>query len=328
MENTNTVENTPKDVFLHLLNILTFYLIIVNFITLLIQYVGALFPDPLNFYYTAIANAVRLSTSILVVSVPVYILTSWMLGRDLKNNPRKRDFKLRKWLIYFTLFVAAVTIIIDLITFVYNFMSGELTVQFFLKILIVLLVAAAVFGYYIWDLRRKDRETSKVPKKLAWTISLVVLASIITGFFIIGTPAVQRDRRFDERRVGDLQTLQSSIVNYWIQKEKLPQDLSELEDSISGFTIPKDPVSETPYEYSVIDPLSFELCAIFKTSSQDFGLTSVGSKYAYVDPYMYRGDSYQQNWEHEAERTCFARTIDPELYKSSSESSKLPVPAL
>jgi hypothetical protein len=310
------------------LNILTFYLIIVNFITLLIQYVGALFPDPLNFYYTAIANAVRLSTSILVVSVPVYILTSWMLGRDLKSNPKKRDFKLRKWLIYFTLFVAAVTIIIDLITFVYNFMSGELTVQFFLKILIVLVVAAAVFGYYIWDLRRKDKETSKVPKKLAWIMSLVVLVSIITGFFIIGTPAVQRDRRFDERRVSDLQTLQSSIVNYWIQKEKLPQDLSELEDSISGFTIPKDPVSEAPYEYNVIDPLSFELCATFKTSSQDFGLTSAGSKYAYVEPYVYRGDSYQQNWEHAAERTCFTRTIDPELYKSSSESSKLPVPAM
>jgi hypothetical protein len=328
MENTNTAESTPKDVFLHLLNILTFYLIIVNFITLLIQYVGALFPDPLNFYYTSIANAVRLSTSILVVSVPVYILTSWMLGRDLKSNPGKRDFKLRKWLIYFTLFVAAVTIIVDLITFVYNFMSGELTVQFFLKILVVLLVAAAVFGYYIWDLKRKDRETSKVPKKLAWVISLVVLASIVTGFFIIGTPAVQRDRRFDEQRVGDLQTLQNVIVNYWMQKERLPQELSDLEDSISGFTVPKDPASEDSYEYSVIDSLSFELCATFKTPSQDFGLASSGSKYAYVEPYVYRGDILQQNWEHEAERTCFTRMIDPELYKPSSKQSELPVPAL
>ncbi len=306
MEDTNTAENTPKDVFLHFLNILTFYLSIVNFITLFIQYIGALFPDPLNFYYTGIANAVRLSTSILVVAVPVFILTSWMLGRDLKNNPKKREFRLRKWLLYFTLFIAAVTIIVDLITFVYNFMSGELTIQFFLKILIVLFVAAAVFGYYIWDLRRKDMETSKTPKKLAWTVSFAVLASIIGGFFIIGTPAVQRDRRFDEQRVSDLQTLQNEIVNYWTQKEKLPQNLGELEDSISGFIVLKDPASDASYEYNVIDPLSFELCATFKTSSKDFGS---------MEPSLYRGNVFQQNWEHTAERTCFTRTIDPELYK-------------
>ena len=319
MKNTNTAETTPKDVFLHLLNILTFYLIIVNFITLLIQYVGALFPDPLNFYYTGIANAVRLSTSILVVSVPVYILTSWMLGRDLKISPQKRDFKLRKWLLYFTLFIAAVTIIVDLITFVYNFMSGELTVQFFLKILIVLLVAAAVFGYYIWDLKRKDKETSKVPQKLAWIVSLLILISIITGFLVIGTPAAQRDRRFDEQRVNDLQMLQNEIVSYWVRKGQLPQDLSELEDSISGFTIPQDPSSEASYEYGAVDSLSFELCATFKAASQDFGSASLGPKY----PALYRGDTFQQNWEHAAERTCFTRTIDPELYKASSEQSKL-----
>ena len=146
MENTNAAESTPKDVFLHLLNILTFYLSIINFITLFIQYISALFPDPLNFYYTGIANAVRLSTSILVIAVPVYILTSWMLGKDLKKNPKKRELTLRKWLLYFTLFIAAVTIIVDLIIFVYNFMSGELSVQFFLKIITVLFVAAAVFA--------------------------------------------------------------------------------------------------------------------------------------------------------------------------------------
>ena len=202
-----------------------------------------------------------------------------------------------------------------------------MTIQFFLKILIVLLVAAAVFGYYIWDLRRKDAETSKIPKKLAWAVSSVVLASIIGGFFIIGTPAVQRDRRFDEQRISDLQTLQNGIVNYWTQKEKLPQNLGELEDSISGFIVLKDPASDASYEYNVIDPLSFELCAAFKTSSKDFGLTSVGSKYSSMEPSLYRGNVFQQNWEHEAERTCFTRTIDPDLYKLNNGQLKVAAPA-
>jgi hypothetical protein len=318
MSNNTTVKSTPKDVFLHLLNIFTFYLGVISFITLYIQYISALFPDPLNFYYTSMANSVRLSTSILVIAIPVYIFTSWLLEKDLASNYERRELKLRKWLTYFTLFISAVTIIVDLIMFVFNFLSGELTIQFFLKVLVVLLVAGAVFGYYIWDLRRKEMK-SKTPKILAWILSFVVLASIIAGFFIIGMPAEQRQRRFDEQKVTNLQILQDQIINYWVRKEALPQNLSELEDSISGFVVPVDPESDLVYEYIVIDTLSFKLCATFKTSTEDFGSTSQGSKYFY--PY----DSFQQRWEHEAERTCFTRTVDPELYKNNGQL-KEPIP--
>ena len=313
MENSTNLRSTPKDFFLHLLNIVTFYIAVINFITLFLQYINVLFPDPLNFYHTGMTDAVRLSMSILLIAVPVYILTSWMLGKDLKGTPEKRELGLRKWLIYLTLFVAAITIIIDLITLVNNFLSGELTIQFFLKTIVVLIVAVVVFGYYIWDLRRKDRETSKTPRKLAWTVSFVVLASIISGFFIVGTPAVQRDRRFDEQRVSDLQTLQSQIVNYWDQKDVLPQSLNNLEDSISGYIVPKDPQTEESYEYKVIGDLTFELCATFKKPSGEFGTVSVP-----VDPYFFRGISSQQNWAHETGRTCFERTIDPDLYDSET----------
>ena len=304
MSDNTTLKSTPKDVFLHLLNIFTFYLSVISFITLYIQYISALFPDPLNFYFTSMANSVRLSTSILVIAIPVYILTSWLLGKDLAENPKRRELKLRKWLTYFTLFISAVTIIIDLIMFVFSFLSGELTIQFFLKVFVVLLVAGAVFGYYVWDLRRKKIK-SKTPKTLAWVLSFVVLASIVLGFFIIGTPAEQRDRRFDEERVGDLRVLQSQIINYWIQKEALPAELDDLKDSISGFVPPEDPATDLPYEYYVTGDLTFELCATFKTSSYE---------------------SFQQNWEHDAERTCFERTIDPDLYKDTDRLYKEPIP--
>jgi hypothetical protein len=311
MENTqaHNTGSMPRDVFLYLLNIFTFYVSVISFITVFIQYINVLFPDPLNFYYTGITNAIRLCTSILVIAVPVYILTSWILGKDFKKNHEKRELKLRKWLLYFTLFISAVTVIIDLIIFVYNFFSGELTVRFLLKIIVVLFVAAAVFGYYIWDLKRKDKETSQIPKRLSWAVSFLVLASIVLGFFIIGTPKEQRARRFDEQRVTDLQMMQDQLINYWLQKEELPQDLSQLEDSISGFIVPKDPETAVSYEYNVINNLSFEFCAVFKTLSKDFG--SVPAR-----PIFY-GDFYQQNWAHEVGRTCFQRTIDPDLYKKT-----------
>lgn len=314
--------NTPKDVFLHLFNIFTFYLTVISFITLYIQYIAAAFPDPLNFYFQSISDAVRRSSSILFVSVPTYILTSWLFAKEFVHYPERRDFKLRKWLIYFTLFVSAVTIIIDLMIFIYNFLSGDLTVQFFLKVLVVLVVACAVFGFYIWDLRRTNMK-SKVPKILAISISLLVLTSVVLGFFIVGTPADQRKRRFDEQRVYDLQNLQSQIINHWIQKDKLPGELSILKDDISGFLVPTDPDTKGDYEYRIINDLSFELCAVFQHVSDDRDKTGKTMES------LPRG-MYQQNWSHNAERTCFERTIDPDMYKDQKNlylnQGSIPVP--
>jgi len=307
------VKTTPKDVFLHLLNILTFYLSIVSFITLYLQYISSLFPDQLNLYYTSMTSGVLRSSSILIIAFPVFLLTSWLLAREIKEIPAKRELGLRKWLTYFTLFVSAVTIIIDLITLVYNFLGGELTSRFFLKVLVILIVAAAVFGYHIWDLRRKELKPSKLPRNLAWALSFVVVASIVLSFFIVGTPQEQRNMRFDERRVSDLQNLQYQLLNYWMQKETLPQSLILLQDSISGFIVPKDPETNIEYKYQTKSALSFELCADFKTSTSDagpvLGRAKVSSLASYPD------DSFKQNWNHEKGETCFTRTIDPELYK-------------
>ena len=46
----------------------------------------------------------------------------------------------------------------DLITLVYNVLGGELTVRFVLKVITVAAIASTVFGYYLWDLRREERE--------------------------------------------------------------------------------------------------------------------------------------------------------------------------
>lgn len=313
MEN---VRSTPKDVFLHLFNVVTFYLSVIGFITLFIQYINALFPDALSYYFTAIANGVRWSSSVLFVAVPAFIFTSWLLARDLEKNPEKRDLKLRKWLIYFTLFISAITIIVDLMIFVYNFLDGELTIKFFLKVLVVLLVAGAVFGYYMWELKRQTIH-SVVPKVLAIVLAVVVLGSIVGGFFIVGTPTKQRARKMDEKRVSDLQTIQIQVVDYWMKKKVLPTNLDALQDNISGFSVPEDPDLRT-YEYILVEPLKFELCANFSTSDKDY--PSRGKNTLAYDS-MY--SAFQQNWDHEAGRVCFSRSIDPDLYKTGVENSML-----
>jgi len=315
MENNNNT--TPKDVFLRLFYILVFYLMVTSFITLLIQYINALFPDPLNFYFDGISGRILLSTAMLIIATPAYLASAWFLEKDIKKMPSKRESRIVKWLVYLTLFISAITIVIDLITFVYNFLSGELSIQFFLKILVVLLTASAVFGYFLWDLKRTDLK-SNAPKILAWVLSFVVALSVAAGFFIVGAPAQQRARGLDAQRVNNLQMMQGEIVNYWTQKEALPENLSLLEDSISGFIAPVDPETGLPYEYAIKSPLSFELCATFKSAGDNKG--PFAGKI--ISPY----GMYQQNWSHQAERTCFERVIDPDLYKQDANDGLMMAP--
>lgn len=305
-----TIKSTPQDVFSHLLGFISLYVSVITFITLFFAYADYLFPDQLNFYLTGTLSQIRWSSSVLIIIFPVFIFTASLLGKDFQKNPEKRGLRFRKWLIYFTLFVAAVTIIVDLIVLVFNFYSGELTVKFFWKILIVLLTVAGVFGYYRWELNRTEKRTPW-PKTFAGTVSVLVAVAIAGGFFIVGSPAIQRARRLDEQRVNHLQSIQSQIINYWQQKDVLPENLDNLHDSISGFAAPRDPETNAVYEYAVTNKasLAFQLCAVFKTSSDFYSRAPkpLIPERGFIDP-------YQQNWDHALGRVCFERTIDPDLY--------------
>ena len=72
--------------------------------------------------------------------------------------PEKRNLRIRKWLIYFTLFAAALIIIGDLVALIFSLLGGELTVRFLLKVVTIFFVAGSVFYYYLWDLRRHNIE--------------------------------------------------------------------------------------------------------------------------------------------------------------------------
>lgn len=308
----NNQKSFPKDVFLHLLAAITLYISAGSLIALVFQYINILFPDPLNpYHYASVTGSVRWSMAALIIVFPVYLLTSWLLNRDCQTNPEKRELKIRKWLVYFTLFLATVIIITDLVTLVYNFLGGDLTARFLLKVLTVLLVAGTVFGYYLRDLRRPL--SKKELEVLGFMVSAVVLASVLGGFFTAGSPLKARLYRFDERRVNDLQILQREIINYWLQKDKLPAKLEDLKNNITGFEPPVDPATNSAYEYKVSGKLNFELCADFNLASPDFGVPQPAK------PRGYYGDLYDQNWSHETGKTCFERIIDPELYRPKTK---------
>ncbi|MCX6788269.1 MAG: DUF5671 domain-containing protein [Candidatus Jorgensenbacteria bacterium] len=152
---------SPKDVFLHLLAIITLYISSITFLVLIFQYINIYFPDALNGGYYAIESAyssIRFAIATLVVVFPVYIFTTRFLNKSYESNPTKRNIRIRKWLVYFTLFVAALVVIGDLVTLIYNLLGGEVTIRFLLKASTVLFVVVSVFTYYFSDLKKYKTE--------------------------------------------------------------------------------------------------------------------------------------------------------------------------
>ncbi len=302
--------NLPRDVFLHLLAMVTLYWSAVSFITLCWQYVNYFFPDILNYNYgyTGFAGPIRFAVSSLIIVFPVFILVSWFLNKIYAKESQVRESKIRKWLIYLTLFIASLVIIGDLIFVINTFLGGEIKARFILKALSVLVVAVIIFGYYLDDVRRPA--PSKLAKYFAWISGIIILAAVVGAFFIVGSPMNARLMQFDNQRVSDLQNIQYQVVNFWQRKGQLPQNLSDLNDSISGYSVPNDPQTSKPYEYNIKDSatLSFELCATFNLNG-----SINNAKTAPAPVSMYPND-YSQNWNHSAGRACFERKIDQQLY--------------
>lgn len=304
----NKVE--PKDVFFHLLSMVTLYGSAVSFLTIVFQCLNIWLPDPLEtFGWSEVYHGpLRFAIASFFVLFPVYFFTAKKLKGTYETSPEKSELRIRKWLVYLTLFIAALVIIGDLVALINNFLSGELSPRFLLKVLAVLFVAGSIFGYYLLGLK----DSRKPSMRLFTTgVPLVLIIFLIIGVITVGSPLKERDRQYDARRVNDLQYLQSQINEYFAKVGSLPTSLGNLEDPLRGVYVPKDPETGADYGYEKdpSSPESFSLCASFKLKSEE-GL------------YQSYGASPETFFKHEAGEQCFKRTIDVRFI---TEKQNLPV---
>lgn len=152
---------SAREAFMYLVMFLTLYISSFSFGTLLFQFINRWLPDPALglYYYDSSVEIIRSATAALIITFPIFLFMSHLLGRAMARDPEKRSSKVRKWLTYITLFIAAGVIIGDLITLVTNVLAGELTLRFILKCVTVFVIAGTIFGYYLWDLRQEEKES-------------------------------------------------------------------------------------------------------------------------------------------------------------------------
>ncbi|OIP79359.1 MAG: hypothetical protein COT39_03245 [Parcubacteria group bacterium CG08_land_8_20_14_0_20_48_21] len=265
------------------------------------------FPDPLvdrTLYYqtNTLAKVIHYAIATLIIAYPLYYAAVRIWFRRFHAEVKKTESRLTKWLTYIVLIAAAGTVVGDLITALFTFFQGEITVRFFLKAVTVLIIGAMIFIFYFLE-RRKIQYGQAIERtvfaSLGSAVSALIVVGIILGFVATGSPTTARMVGFDMQRSQDLQSISYAVQSFTRRFERLPESLDELMQANGSYgpITALDPETGTPYEYRVVaQPLgtsairegTYELCAIFSLVAER-GVTAYGTKYD----------------AHDAGRSCF-----------------------
>lgn len=152
---------TPREAFLYVLMFATLYLSAYHLGSVVFSLIDQAFPDAASRQLAGYASvSLRWSVASLVVTFPVFLYVAWVIGREIAADLTKRASRVRRQLTYLTLLIASAFLIGDVTTLIYNFLGGELTVRFGLKVLTVAIIAGTGFGYYLRELRRDEEALS------------------------------------------------------------------------------------------------------------------------------------------------------------------------
>lgn len=151
---------SAREAFLYLVFFILLTIVAWNLGTLLFALIDIAIPDALE---QDIAQGVlnrdfevRSSTAGLIVGAPIFAWLGAHISAQRRRNPVMQRSRVRKWLTYVTLTVAACTLIGDTISLVYSFLAGELSTRLLLKLLVVAILAGGIFFYFIRDAEKED----------------------------------------------------------------------------------------------------------------------------------------------------------------------------
>ncbi len=338
---------SPKFFFLSFGVLVTLITVVTSFLNLIFDTLNKKFPDALNGVYqygydTYQYEGIRTAIATLIIIFPVFLVLSYYWNKTAKGGLSHISEVIRKWMLYLIIFLSAIVAVVDLVTLVQYFLRGEITTRFIMKVVTTLLTIGVVGSYHLLLLRQKENLKIWMPKLFAVISLVIVVVGVGWSFTVIGSPSTQRAYGLDSRRVSDLQNIQSQVISYWQQKEKLPTKIEDLVDPLSYNSLPVDPEFEkgTTYTYKMNGKLTFELCATFSAkmpkgwteyvngggivpmySGAVRDVSTSASPVSY--PYPGGGGGANQSWDHEAGLTCFSRTIDPEIYKPYNPTSNV-----
>jgi hypothetical protein len=154
------LQGSARDAFLYLVMFAMLYVSAYNFGALLFDFINLAIPDPLDplgdGYRHFVRGNIRWEASALMVAFPIFLLVAAHINKAVAGDPARRVSGVRRWLTYLTLAVMAMILLGDVVTLIYAWLNGELSLRMALKVMVVALIPASICAYYLWEMRTDD----------------------------------------------------------------------------------------------------------------------------------------------------------------------------
>ncbi|MBT6691599.1 hypothetical protein HOB10_04680 [Candidatus Parcubacteria bacterium] len=291
--------NAPKFAFFYLLSLVALVFTSVSVGIIIFQIINKEIVDIIDQFQGSYSDgAMKFAISTIIISTPIYYLTSRQIYKNLFKGNLDEESGVRKWLTYLILLVSIIVMIGWLIGIINGFLDGELTTKFMLKGLTALVISGSIFSFYLYDIRRENikGKKDKVIKVYFYASLLVILVAFVSSWFIVESPAETRKRKSDQNIISDFYTIDSSLSNYYQKNDVLPQSLDDLDmDKYSRLDLDDltNPFTDKKYEYKVISEDEYEVCTDFQTSNKE-------------EEY----DRYKDDqWQHEVGYQCIGQRV-------------------
>jgi hypothetical protein len=151
----------PRDFFLYLLATVALYISTIGGILVIAGLADFWFPEPFE-RAAGSAGELRFGLSMLIVAFPIFLYVNRLIHTKISSGDVEPG-TMRAGFTYFTLFVIAVTAVVDLMIIVKVYLNGELTPRFVVKAVGVLAMVGLVYLYSKNDLRASSRESPGPP---------------------------------------------------------------------------------------------------------------------------------------------------------------------
>ncbi|MBP7005892.1 hypothetical protein KBB27_02095 [Patescibacteria group bacterium] len=149
-----------KESYLYFMQVLFYTLSAIAFLILWFQYINIWLPtDPTGYSdaYSSTRELIRTGLSMLSVSLPVFLLTSYFVTKHETGLVEAPQNALKQGFMYLGAIAASVTAAVTLMTTIYTGLNGEATSRFLLKVLAILLICGLTAFLASHELR-SDRE--------------------------------------------------------------------------------------------------------------------------------------------------------------------------
>jgi hypothetical protein len=264
---------SPRDALVHATLFLALGTLALNLGALIFALIDIAVADPLAAPSAWLSGRIRWSVAALVIAWLLWAWLSLRIAREGARDPGARRSGVARWLTAIALFLAAATLLGDLITLVAWLLRGEVTLRFLLKVLTVGAIAGAVIFAYLPDagFGEPARRARALPLVAGFGIAGAVAVAL--GLSHVGGPGAGRLEQRDAARLDHIREIARAVVCHAGARAAplAPTELAEITPaclSAARAGVLRDPAGGAAYRVAWPEAGLVQVCADFESAGR------------------------------------------------------------